>query len=162
MAHAHAACAIFHPSLVTLFDATLVGDDRLLLAYEFVPSQALLEFSGGQPIPLKRATQIVVEVAEALAEVHAHECVHGGVSPRAVLMTLKGKSKLDRIGDPAFRSRPSDDVIAAADLLDQLIDRTAGRGITGMQGAQALIDRVRSGRVESAAAFAALLRRLHG
>ena len=47
---AQAAKGIFHPSLITLFDALPIEPDRLLLAYEFVPAQTIAQLSGGQPL----------------------------------------------------------------------------------------------------------------
>lgn len=97
-----AAKGIFHPSLVTLFDVTTVADDRLLLAYEFVPAQTLRQVSGGQFNP-RRAAELMSEIADAVAELHARDITHGAITADTVLITLKGKAKLDRLADPALQ-----------------------------------------------------------
>jgi hypothetical protein len=163
-ARARAATGIFHPSLVTLFDV-LPGtgpETALLLAYEFVPAQPAAAVTGGTPFNVRRAAQVVAEIADAVAELHARAVVHGGISLTSVLLTMKGKAKLDRVGDPTVSARdetsPADDLVALGDLLASLAG-AGGRGIVGIQAIETLVARARAGRFESVATFAALLRR---
>ena len=161
---ARAAQGIFHPSLVTLFDVIGPTDGRLLLAYEFVPAQPAGVVTGGTPMNMRRAAEVVAEVADAVAELHAREIAHGGISLVSVLLTLKGKAKLDRVGDPTLIAvgEPSaaGDLAALGELLRTLVGPRLSRGTVGAEGIDTLIERARSGRFESAATFAALLRRL--
>jgi serine/threonine protein kinase len=163
LAHARAARGIFHPSLVTLFDVFLLPEWRVLLAYEFLPaSQTMAQMSAGQPLNPRRAAALLVEVADAVAELHAHEVAHGGISQAAVLVTMKGKAKLDRVGDPTVTSHaatPADDLVALGDLLADLAGRSAPAGAVGAQAIEALVARARDRKFDSAATFAALLRR---
>lgn len=160
---AKAASGVFHPALVTLFDAAYSDDHRLLLAYEFVPAQTLAQVGGGQPFGIKRAAGIVAELADGAAELHARGLVHGGISQAAAIITLKGKTKLDRIADPTIVSAAAtaaDDLVALASLLSELIGTPAG--LAGASAMEVLAARARAGTIESAAAFAALLRRARG
>jgi hypothetical protein len=163
LAHARAARGIFHPSLVTLFDVVPLPEDRVLLAYEFLPSsQTIAQISAGRPLHPRRAAALVIEVTDAVAELHAHDVAHGGVSQAAVLVTMKGKAKLDRVGDPALVSHaatPAEDLVALGDLLADLAGRTGPAGVVGAQAIEALVARARAGKFDSAATFAALLRR---
>lgn len=102
LARARAAKGIFHPSLITLFDVTDLGSNRLLLAYEFVPAQSLKHLSGGQPFHPRRAAELMSEVADAVAELHSRAVIHGAINIDTVLVTMKGKAKLDRVGDPSL------------------------------------------------------------
>lgn len=166
LAHARAARGIFHPSLVTLFDVVLLPAWRVLLAYEFLPaSQTIAQMSAGQPLNARHAVSLVVEVADAVAELHAHGIAHGGISQAAVLVTMKGKAKLDRIADPTLSSHGAtvaEDLIALGDLLGELAGRSGNAGAVGAQGIEALVARARAGKFDSAATFAALLRRAIG
>lgn len=163
LAHAQAATGIFHPSLITLFDVVPLPDHRVLLAYEFVPSQTIAHVGGGHPFNAKRAAGIVTEIADAVAELHARGVAHGGISQRTVLMTMKGKAKLDRLGDPSLHGRAAPtvecDLTALGDLLGELVGKPSAGGIAGMQAIEALVERARTGTFESAAVFAAMLRR---
>ena len=161
---ARAAQGIFHPSLVTLFDVIGPTDGRLLLAYEFVPAQPVGVVTGGTPLNMRRAAEVVAEVADAVAELHAREIAHGGISLTTVLLTLKGKAKLDRVGDPTVIAggEPSaaSDLTALGELLRALVGPRLSGGTVGAEGINTLIDRVRGGKFQSAAIFAGLLRRL--
>ena len=163
LARAQSARGIFHPSLVTLFAVERMTDDRMLLAYEYLPSaQTINQMSGGQPLNARRAAALVIEIADAVAELHAHDVAHGAVSPDTVLVTMKGKAKLDRIGDPSVAAptvAPAQDLVALGDLLAGLAARPESAGTIGAQAIEAIVSRARAGRFDSAASFAALLRR---
>ncbi|HUE86680.1 MAG TPA: hypothetical protein VMO26_11455 [Vicinamibacterales bacterium] len=164
LARAQAAKGIFHPSLVTLFDVQPLPDARVLLAYEFVPAQSVAQASGGHPFNAKRAAEILTEVADAAAELHARGIPHGGISQSTVLVTMKGKAKLDRVADPSLNILvdPSieRDIAALGELLRELAARPPATGIAGLQAIETVIERARAGKFESAATFAAMLRRV--
>jgi serine/threonine protein kinase len=160
---ARAAKRIFHPSLITLFDIYTHGLERVLLAYEYVPAQTVAQLTGGQPLNPRRAAEILTEIADAVATLHAHGATHGGISQVSVLVTMKGKAKLDRVGDPSIAKgvapSVSGDLAALGELLQGLVGKP-GPGVTGMQAIETVIVRARDGAMESAATFAAMLRKL--
>jgi serine/threonine protein kinase len=155
LAPARAAKGIFHPSLITLFDVQLLPGWRALLAYEFVQAQSLAQLSGGHPFNARRAAELVTEIADATAELHARGVAHGGISQSTVLVTMKGKAKLDRVGDPSLHillePDPGRDLVAMADLLAELV----GARQTSLDE---VIGHVRSGACASAATLAGMLR----
>jgi serine/threonine protein kinase len=164
LTRAYAAKGIFHPSLVTLFDVQPQPEGRVLLAYEFVPAQSVAQASGGHPFNAKRAAEILTEVADAAAELHARGIPHGGISQSSVLITMKGKAKLDRVADPSLNilSEPSieRDIAALGELLQELAARPTATGVAGLQAIETVIERAREGKFESAATVAAMLRRI--
>lgn len=161
LAQARMAKRIFHPSLITLFDIYTQGIERVLLAYEFVPAQTVAQLTGGHPINPKRAAEIMVEVADAVAMLHAHGALHGRITQLSVLVTMKGKAKLDRVGDPSLYSpgaSPATDIAALGELLQELVGRPSPR-TPGMEGIEAAIAGARAGTLDTAAMFAGVLRR---
>jgi serine/threonine protein kinase len=164
LARAQSAKGIFHPSLITLFDVVPLPASHVLLAYEYVPSQTIAQAGGGHPFNAKRAAEIVTEIADGVAELHARGLAHGGISQMTVLITMKGKAKLDRVGDPSLHTMVAPtierDLASLGDLLRELVGKPSAAGIAGMQAIEALIERVRAGKFESAATFAAMLRRI--
>lgn len=88
---------VSHPALVTLFDLIAIDATSVLAAVEFVPAQPLRRVVGGQPLHPRRAAEIASEVADAIAELHAHGFRHGAISIDSVLLTTKGKAKLDLV-----------------------------------------------------------------
>jgi serine/threonine protein kinase len=164
LARAYAARGIFHPSLVTLFDVQPQPEARVLLAYEFVTAQSVAQASGGQPYNARRAAEILAEVADAAAELHARDIAHGAISQSSVLVTMKGKAKLDRVADPSLNTQRDptieDDLIALGTLLQELAARPTTSGVAGVQAIETVVGRAREGKLRSAATFAAMLRRI--
>jgi serine/threonine protein kinase len=113
-ARARAAAGVFYPSLVALFDVSELAPDRLLLAYEFVPAQSLKQLTGGHPLHPRRAAELMSEIADGVAALHARDLIHGSITIDTVLVTMKGKAKLDRLADPSLLARDALD--EAADL----------------------------------------------
>jgi serine/threonine protein kinase len=150
------AQGIFHPSLITLFDVRALAPDRLLLAYEFVAAQSLLQLGGGQPFHPRRAAELMSEIADAVAELHARGITHGGIRGETVLVTLKGKAKLDRLSDPAVAVP---DVVTEDTDIDAIV--TLLRELTrGAPSAATMLDPIFDGGegTGSAAALATSLR----
>lgn len=88
--------AMSHPNVTTLFDA---GEHhgRLFLAFEFLKGQSLRAEMAGRPMNIRRAVELAVQVADAVADAHAAGFVHGGLSPDSIVITAKGHAKI-----PAF------------------------------------------------------------
>lgn len=152
---ARAAMGLLYPSLIALFDVTELAPDRLLLAYEFVPAQSIRQVSGGQPLNPRRSAELLSEVADGVAALHARGLIHGAINSETVLVTMKGKAKLDRVADPS---------LAVPDPLDEEADL---RGIVavlreltrGAKGTLPILDRIiDDAAIGSAATLAASLR----
>jgi len=84
---------IFHPALQAIF-AIVEDRGRTLAATEFVHARTLAQTFGGEPCHPKRAAEIVAELADGLAELHARNVTHGNISEHTSLLTAKGKAKL--------------------------------------------------------------------
>ena len=84
---------IFSPSLVTIF-AIVDHADRSLAATEFVHGRSLKEVLQGEPCHPKRAAEIVCELADGVAELHARGIVHGNITQSSAMLTTKGKARL--------------------------------------------------------------------
>jgi serine/threonine protein kinase len=88
--------ALSHPNVTTLFD---VGehDGRVYIVFEFLKGQSLRTEMGGRAINVRRAMDLSVQMADAVADAHGCGYVHGGLSPDSVVITAKGHAKI-----PAF------------------------------------------------------------
>ena len=87
---------IFHPSVLAIFDI-VNHEGQWLAACEFVPAQSLEMLLAGMLWHPRRAAEIVAEVADAAAELHARGLAHGHISTASVVITAKGKAKLSLI-----------------------------------------------------------------
>jgi hypothetical protein len=84
---------IFHPALVTVF-AIVDHDGQRLAASEFVQGRSLMELFHGDPCHPKRAAEIVSELADGVAELHARGIVHGNITQTSAILTAKSKARL--------------------------------------------------------------------
>ena len=90
---ARAAATLSHPNIATLWDVgTDAGTDYL--AYEYVAGISLRQEIGGRPIHPRRAVELAVQMADALAEAHAAGVIHGDLRPDTICVTQKGSAKL--------------------------------------------------------------------
>lgn len=96
IAQARALIALSHPNVTSLFDAG-EHEGRVFLTFEFLRGQSLrAEMSGRQMNP-RRAVDVAIQIADAIADAHANGFVHGGLSPDSIVITAKGRAKI-----PAF------------------------------------------------------------
>lgn len=87
---------VFHPSLVAIF-AVVEHAGRTLAATEWVHGRSLKELFAGEPCHPRRAAEIVSELADGVAELHALGVVHGNITQASALLTSKGKAKLQLV-----------------------------------------------------------------
>ena len=72
-----------------------VGRDPFaFLVCELLEGSAVDELIRGSPLPLDRALDVAVQVADALAAAHRRGIVHGNVKPSNVFITVDGVVKL--------------------------------------------------------------------
>jgi serine/threonine-protein kinase len=96
IAQARGLTSLSHPNTTALFD---VGehDGRVYFAFEFQKGQSLRAEAAGRPMNVRRAVEIAIQVADAVADAHAAGFVHGGLSPESIVISAKGRAKI-----PAF------------------------------------------------------------
>jgi len=104
MRDARAASAVSHPNIAALYE---VGEDQgeLFLAFEFVPGETLQAAIAGRPLNPRRAVDLALQVADALAEAHAAGLVHGRLASDAIIVTPKGNAKVIDLGFAAWTGR---------------------------------------------------------
>lgn len=93
--------AVSHPGVAILYECG-EHDGELFLAQEYVPGQSLTQLLGGRALNPRRALDLAIEAAEALAALHAVGRLHGDVRPDNIVVTPKGHLKLLDAGLAAF------------------------------------------------------------
>jgi len=91
--HATVASGLSHPNIATLWE---FGEDdgRTYLAYEFAAGRRLSDETGGTAMPLRRALDLAVQIADGVSEAHAHGIIHGDLRPDTIIVTAKGSAKI--------------------------------------------------------------------
>ncbi len=87
--------------------ATRTG--RLFLVFEFVPGEPLKRVIAGRPLNMRRAVDLATQMADALAEAHAADIVHGDLTPDTVMITPKGNAKILDFGFVRWKKSPTPD-----------------------------------------------------
>src|SRR4051812_20518800 len=90
---ARVAAEISHPNVSTLFDT---GEDsgHVYLAYEYAPGRPLREEMAGGAMNPRRALELAVQLADGVADAHAHGIIHGDLRPDTIIITPKGSAKI--------------------------------------------------------------------
>jgi eukaryotic-like serine/threonine-protein kinase len=95
---ARAVAQLSHPSIVTVIDRG-EADGRHFIVFEYVEGRSLKELvEETGPLPVRRALEIALEVAGALAFAHRAGIVHRDVKPQNVLLNGDGKAKVTDFG----------------------------------------------------------------
>ena len=95
--NARAAMALSHPNIATLFDAGEYEGD-CYLAYEFASGITLKQEIEARSVNPRRAIELAIQIADALADAHGSGVVHGDLRPDTIIVTHKGSAKVLEIG----------------------------------------------------------------
>ena len=93
-----------HPSVVTIYAASLATDGRPYLAMEFCPG-SLRSASKGAPLTLDRVLEAGVRIAGALESAHRAGMLHRDIKPANVLIGKSGRPLLTDFGIASLRGR---------------------------------------------------------
>ncbi|MEV8443744.1 protein kinase [Actinosynnema sp. NPDC051121] len=99
---AETAAQVQHPNAVSVFDT--VDADDCWLVMEYLPAESLdRTLAANGPLPPERVARIGVQIAGALAAVHAKNIVHRDVKPGNVLVGDDDLAKLTDFGISIWR-----------------------------------------------------------
>ena len=91
---AQAAASIDHPAVVTVYEAGIAAD-RPYIVMQKVEGQTLEQRLARGPMEIGDALQLALDIADALAEVHALGIVHRDLKPANIIMSARGPRILD-------------------------------------------------------------------
>src|SRR5205085_751845 len=86
--------ALNHPHICSLYD---VGeqDGLAYLVMEYVDGETLAQILAKGPLPVERALQYAIEIADALRTAHAHGVIHRDLKPGNIMIAANGVKVLD-------------------------------------------------------------------
>src|SRR6202167_3464620 len=90
---AHAASALTHPGICTIYD---IGEQnrRRFIAMEFIDGETLRQHIHGHALPLEEILDLGIQLADALDAAHAGGIIHRDVKPSNVFVTKRGQVKV--------------------------------------------------------------------
>jgi len=94
---AEAAASLQHPGIVPIYE---VGerDGQCYFSMKFVEGGQLDEVVKGQPIPIRRAVELIVKLARTVHYAHEHGIVHRDIKPGNILLDENGEPHLTDFG----------------------------------------------------------------
>ena len=87
-----------HPSIVSVYGAGTVEEERSYLIMEYCPPPHLGKLAAAQPLPLTRALEIGIQVAGAVETIHRVGYLHRDIKPANILLTPFGRPVLGDFG----------------------------------------------------------------
>jgi serine/threonine-protein kinase len=95
---ARAVAQLAHPNIVTVIDRG-ERDGRQYIVFEYIDGENLKELIRREgPLPVRRALQLGLQIARALAFAHRQGLVHRDVKPQNVLLAPTGQAKVTDFG----------------------------------------------------------------
>lgn len=86
-----------HPNIVKLYGQGK-WENGLYIAMEFIQGISLRQYILQTPISLKRALEIIIDIAYALCHLHTHGVIHRDLKPENILVTESGSIKVIDFG----------------------------------------------------------------
>src|SRR3990172_4118159 len=90
---ARAAGALNHPNIVSIYDVG-THDDSPFVVMELAEGETLRAKVGRGPLPVRKAVDYAVQVAEGLAAAHGKGIVHRDLKPENLFVTESGRVKI--------------------------------------------------------------------
>ena len=131
---ARSASALNHPHVIAIYEiraATAMRDGAAIpglpllhyLAMELVTGDTLRTLIGTRRLDMKRAIELLIQVAEALSAAHAAGVVHRDLKPENIMVAASGYAKVLDFG--LAKLRPG---LAASDAATHTVTLTAASG----------------------------------
>jgi serine/threonine-protein kinase len=87
------ASSLDHPNICTIFGLHKVGDIQFI-AMQYVEGRNVRQLVNGQPLDLRQALSIAIQVTDALAAAHSRGIAHRDIKARNVMVTRSGTVKV--------------------------------------------------------------------
>ena len=115
-----------HPNIAMLFEIGQEGN-RPYLVFEFVQGQPLGALINGRALHVRRALEFGINLADALADAHSADIIHGDIRPDTVMITPKDRAKFVNFGLSRFTSGGAARLTSAAAYIspEELAGHTA-------------------------------------
>jgi serine/threonine protein kinase/tetratricopeptide (TPR) repeat protein len=105
---AQASSALNHPNIVTIYEIDEVerdGERYSFIVMEYVEGRTLKEVMG--EFPIEDAVDVIMQIADALAQAHERGIVHRDIKPSNIIVTPQNRVKVLDFGVAKFELEPA-------------------------------------------------------
>ncbi|HLA09193.1 MAG TPA: protein kinase [Pyrinomonadaceae bacterium] len=103
---AKSASALNHPNIITIYEINEV-EGKHFIATEFIDGKTLNEYAKANPLDLRSALEIAIQIASALDEAHTAGIVHRDIKPDNVMIRPNGLVKILDFGIAKLSEPPA-------------------------------------------------------
>ncbi|MCJ7483479.1 MAG: protein kinase [Thermodesulfovibrionales bacterium] len=104
---AHAAAAINHPHVTTIFEIDK-HEDQTYISMEYVEGQTLKEKIAQRPLPITEVIKLSIQICEGLQQAHEEGIIHRDIKSANIMVTRKGQVKIMDFGLAKLRVGAND------------------------------------------------------
>jgi serine/threonine-protein kinase len=95
---AQAAGNLFHPGIVTIYDANEV-DDLCFIVMDYISGKTLEDMcSQKEPVALEKIVQVGIKICHALDYAHQRQVIHRDIKPSNIMISDEGEVKITDFG----------------------------------------------------------------
>ncbi|HUR96862.1 MAG TPA: serine/threonine-protein kinase, partial [Pyrinomonadaceae bacterium] len=102
---AQAAATLDHPNICTVYEVG-EAEGHSFIAMQYVEGATLADEIKKDPPEWRNALDVAVQIADALAEAHAHNVIHRDIKPGNIMLTPRGQVKVLDFGLAKFLHAP--------------------------------------------------------
>jgi eukaryotic-like serine/threonine-protein kinase len=112
---AHAVAALNHPNIVSIFDIGAQGQTHYIVS-ELLEGQTLRDSIPPSGMPMRRAVELAIQIANGLAAAHDQGIVHRDLKPENIFVTRDGRIKILDFGLAKLRkTRATSETLTSAE-----------------------------------------------
>lgn len=95
---AQAASALDHPNIAVVHEIDETDDGRSFICMAYYPGKTLKELIEEGPLPIDKAVDIAIQIADGLQRAHEAGIIHRDIKPANVILTERGEVKIVDFG----------------------------------------------------------------
>jgi len=103
---ARAASALDHPHVCTVYEIDETSDGHVFICMAYVDGESLRSRLARGPLGIEETLGVATQVADGLAQAHAHGIIHRDIKPGNLMLTRDGNVKIVDFGLATLGGQP--------------------------------------------------------